>query len=378
MRRVDSRVILIVALWLSSLALAALALQHEHVGDSSYFTLFIPYENLYFQPRDSVYFCKTEIDLTLLGQDNRSIYHNLSTFKIEIPDNSLIRYRAYPIVFRLGIIDEPIEAYLKITNLQQGTRQQETFTLTPPYPVRNQTAPLYLFQKGDNRFVTQFPFNGALADSVTVVQHFGTVPDSLSIVVEDRVVWRWDDPSNNLSVTLPLENRIYHGISVRSFYGRQSVSSHDHERFFSEYDARYTPEEQIRQMEIIMLSADIQQARMVHNRDLEEYIDLYWKRNDPTPDTAYNENYEIFIHRIMETDKRFSLKGFIPGWKTDQGKILIKYGEPEEEFKEQFPTEVLYPYIIWYYYTIDKRFVFYDKKGFGYYELAEKWYIDRD
>ncbi len=378
LRRTGRTVIIAGALWLACLALSAFMLQHEHVGEYSYFTLFIPYENLHFQLQDSVYVSKTEIDLYLLDENDKVLYHDLDTFSIQISDNSVIRQFAYPVIIRLDAIDCGIQGHLKLTNLLQGTRKSEKFSMKPPSEPLFQTTPLYIFQDSENRFVTKFPFNGEFADSITIIQHYSVIPDSVHVMVEDIAVWKSDQLAQDLDITLPVEDRIYNGIDIRTFLGTRFISSHDREPFYSLYDSRYTPKEQIRQLEIIMLSADIHLARSAKDDEVKEFVSDYWKRNDPTPETEYNENRELFISRVLEADKRYSLKGFIPGWKTDQGKILIKYGEPEYVYEESFPTDTLYPYIIWYYYSYDKRFVFYDKKGFGYYELDQKWYIDRD
>ncbi len=365
-------------MWLACLAITAITLQHEHVDGSSYFSLFIPFEGLHFQLRDSIQVSKTQIDLYLIDESDRTLYHELFTFSIELHDRDLIRRSAYPIIFRLDQVEGEIDGHIKISNMLQGTRQNVDFPLRPPYPELPQTTPLYIFQKDSNRFVTQFPFNGACADSLTIIQHYAAAPDSIHVLVDDSIVWRQDRPSKNLRAVMPVEDRLYDGIHVHTYYGEECVSSHDREPYYSLYDNRYPPEVQIRQLELIMLSADIHDARSVEDDEIGDYIRDYWKRNDPTPDTEYNENREMFIQRVLDADRRFSLKGFIPGWRTDQGRILIKYGEPEYEHVESFPNDAQYPYIIWYYYSMDKRFIFYDKKGFGYYELTEKWYIDRD
>ncbi len=368
--------VLLVAILQAISSLGAFTIQHEKVGETSFFTLFIPFESLHFQLQDSIYVSKTEVTLNLVNEAEKNFYHELSTFEITSDDLNRIHSRSLQMHFSTKAISGNISAFLKVKNVLQGTLQQELFTFEPPYENRMQTSPLILFRKSGYEFVTQFPFDGALADSVSITQHFNLPPDSLQVVVNDRVLWKWDTPGPNLDVTLPMENCVYHGINVRTFFGNRTISVDEQRPYSSPYEERYPPKIQIRQMEIIMLSADIQQARMIRKGELAEYIEQYWKRNDPTPETEYNENREYFIHRVMEADRRFGLKGFMDGWRTDQGKILIKYGEPEEVYKESFPIGT-YPYIIWYYYSIDKQFIFYDKKGFGYYELEEKWYIDR-
>jgi GWxTD domain-containing protein len=92
----------------------------------------------------------------------------------------------------------------------------------------------------------------------------------------------------------------------------------------------------------------------------------FWERRDPSPETARNESEEEFLNRVEEADRRFG--GLDPGWKTDMGRIYIRYGPPDrvEQFAGQLnrsPTEV------WTYSTRGERFVFQDE-GFGRYRLA--------
>ena len=59
-----------------------------------------------------------------------------------------------------------------------------------------------------------------------------------------------------------------------------------------------------------------------------KYISTFWKVKDPNPETVENEFQQEIITRIKYSNKYFSQ--FKKGWKTDMGKIYIKYGEPFE------------------------------------------------
>lgn len=60
----------------------------------------------------------------------------------------------------------------------------------------------------------------------------------------------------------------------------------------------------------------------------ESFIEQFWKRRDPTPDTERNEYREEHYRRIAYTNEHF--KTYIPGWKTDRGRVYIMYGPPDE------------------------------------------------
>jgi len=60
------------------------------------------------------------------------------------------------------------------------------------------------------------------------------------------------------------------------------------------------------------------------------FIEQFWLRRDPTPDTLENEMREEHYRRIAYANERFSTNQ-TPGWKTDRGMIYIKFGPPDEK-----------------------------------------------
>ncbi len=60
----------------------------------------------------------------------------------------------------------------------------------------------------------------------------------------------------------------------------------------------------------------------------EHFIEQFWLRRDPTPDTPENEFKEEHYRRIAYANQHFASR--IPGWKTDRGRIYITYGPPDE------------------------------------------------
>ena len=59
------------------------------------------------------------------------------------------------------------------------------------------------------------------------------------------------------------------------------------------------------------------------------FIDLFWARRDPTPDTPRNEAREQFDARVAWADKNLTDGSKKRGALTDRGKILILYGQPK-------------------------------------------------
>src|SRR5215467_10802172 len=57
------------------------------------------------------------------------------------------------------------------------------------------------------------------------------------------------------------------------------------------------------------------------DEEREQFIEQFWLRRDPTPDTVDNEFKEDHYARIAYANERFA--SGIPGWKTDRGRIYI-------------------------------------------------------
>ena len=140
-------------------------------------------------------------------------------------------------------------------------------------------------------------------------------------------------------------------------------------------EQRYTYRQQLQQLRYIMTQNEYDFFRTLKDEELPAQIELFWLKNDPSPHRKKNEYRETFYKRILFADEHFPVKGFRAGWQTDRGMIYIKYGEPDLITVENFPIGK-YPVIIWSYYKLNRNFYFDDKRGFGHYELREKWYID--
>src|SRR6266850_5009496 len=65
-----------------------------------------------------------------------------------------------------------------------------------------------------------------------------------------------------------------------------------------------------------------------NDEERENFIESFWQRRDPTPDTAENEFKEEHYRRIAYANEHFPAG--IPGWKTDRGRIYIVFGPPDE------------------------------------------------
>src|SRR5205807_1617509 len=58
--------------------------------------------------------------------------------------------------------------------------------------------------------------------------------------------------------------------------------------------------------------------RLATDEEREQFIEQFWLRRDPTPDTAENEFKEEHYRRIAYANERYA--SGIPGWKADRGR----------------------------------------------------------
>lgn len=101
------------------------------------------------------------------------------------------------------------------------------------------------------------------------------------------------------------------------------------------------------------------------------FLSRFWISEDPNPLTKENEFMNLVENRIKYTNRHFS--AFKDGWKTDRGRIYIKYGEPDDikNYRTGLNTKfVQKEYQVWKY-RIEKHFtyIFIDMQTTGNYKL---------
>ncbi len=74
--------------------------------------------------------------------------------------------------------------------------------------------------------------------------------------------------------------------------------------------------------------------QLSNDEERDQFIENFWLRRDPTPDTPENEYKEEHYRRIAYVNEHFGAG--IPGWKTDRGRIYIIWGAPDQI--ESHPT----------------------------------------
>jgi GWxTD domain-containing protein len=100
------------------------------------------------------------------------------------------------------------------------------------------------------------------------------------------------------------------------------------------------------------------------------FLEEFWRRRDPDPATRLNEFRREHMRRWNYANEHFSRFEQDDGWKSDQGRIYIIYGPPDDI--ERYPSDITrVAWERWHYYSMEGGivFIFADLSGFDDYEL---------
>lgn len=136
-----------------------------------------------------------------------------------------------------------------------------------------------------------------------------------------------------------------------------------------------------------IITADEKKAynKLTTDEERENFIENFWRRRDPDPDTEENEYRDEYFERIAYANEKFA--SGIPGWKTDRGRIYITFGKPdgieshpsggsyERPSYEGGGSTTTYPFETWFYRHLDGvgegiEIEFVDPTGTGEYRIA--------
>ncbi len=121
------------------------------------------------------------------------------------------------------------------------------------------------------------------------------------------------------------------------------------------------------------------------DEERENFIENFWRRRDPNPDTEENEYREEYYERIAYSNEHFASGK--PGWMTDRGRIYITWGKPDgieshpmggsydRPSYEGGGSTTTYPFEVWFYRYLEGvgsgiEIEFVDPTGSGEYRIA--------
>jgi len=114
----------------------------------------------------------------------------------------------------------------------------------------------------------------------------------------------------------------------------------------------------------IITDQELQSFKSLSNdEERDQFIEQFWLRRNPNPDSPENEYREEHYARIAYTNEHFAAGK--PGWKSDRGHIYIAYGKPDSidshpsggnydrPMDEGGGSTTTYPFEIWNYRYIE-------------------------
>lgn len=125
--------------------------------------------------------------------------------------------------------------------------------------------------------------------------------------------------------------------------------------------------------------------KLTTNAERDTFIEGFWQRRDPTPDTAENEYKEEHYRRIAYANEHYAAG--MPGWRTDRGRIYIMFGPPtsidshpmggpyQRPAEEGGGSTTTFPFEVWRYRYLEGigqeiEIEFVDDCGCGAYEMT--------
>jgi len=135
-------------------------------------------------------------------------------------------------------------------------------------------------------------------------------------------------------------------------------------------ESKLTPQykEFYQQARYIMTTPEAKIFLQLPDSEKDNFIEDFWAKRDPSPDTEINELKEEYYNRVERAAELFHSEGK-PGWMTDRGRIYILYGEPiNVQTDPMGMSGARTCREIWYYGYFPV--VFYDESCMGVYRLA--------
>jgi GWxTD domain-containing protein len=98
-------------------------------------------------------------------------------------------------------------------------------------------------------------------------------------------------------------------------------------------------------------------------RAKQKYLFTFWNARDPKPETELNERLDEFRTCYARAQSYYASPAFPNGWKSDRGKILLKYGIPTQ-IEQFFQTTDKRAYEVW---------LFRNLQGGSFFYFVDRW-----
>ncbi|MFN3345674.1 MAG: GWxTD domain-containing protein [Chloroherpetonaceae bacterium] len=362
----------------------------------------IPYNKLSFVKRDSAFCCFYEINAAFVDKNGRMTHeeHFIDTIRTTDYQRTIAKDIFHSKSFTFTLSPNTYTAHIKIIDLESRREYKETRTVTVKNFMRqgiHLSTVMLVFTRFDSLTgkLEYYPnLSAAIIQDKTEPQLYYEVyvtdraMDSLHLnynivskSYKDEVV----DEYTRTFVSTGKKTRILDTLSMQKLKsGNYLLTISAFDKFTKQVYDKATLffftrisgqamfirnlDEAIEQLEYIADGDEIDKMRNAKSQEEKlRLFNAFWARVDPTPETPENELMVEYYSRIEFANQNFS--SYFPGWKTDMGRVYIKYGPPDFIERQPFSMDSQ-PYEIWEYYQHNIRLIFVDTSGFGNYRLV--------
>ena len=165
--------------------------------------------------------------------------------------------------------------------------------------------------------------------------------DSHTLVEQDSVqagVGQWLDATAALDVsTIPAGG---YDLEIKAWQEGDSGSVVRRSRFSVAWQPsswNRNPSDLEDDVHFLLEPEDEESFTRMHPGEQERFLEDFWRKRDPTPDTAENEARQVYYQRIDQANRQWT-QGIVKGMFSDMGRVYIRYGEPDEEYRQVIPA----------------------------------------
>ncbi|MFO8062874.1 MAG: GWxTD domain-containing protein [bacterium] len=159
-------------------------------------------------------------------------------------------------------------------------------------------------------------------------------------------------------------------LTAEMFNNKKELISSMTTDFFIDFSFEHSDKQYyniVNALSLIAVKSEIDRMKNAQPSERENVWNDFWKRADINPTLSGNIQYDEFLRRYKYAMDNFGVHAK-EGYKTDQGRIYIMFGHPDEIERHPFDLDSK-PYEIWYYYSEGYEFKFVDVHGYGEYRL---------
>lgn len=360
-------IVLILALFFCTSGLA-MEVMVENYSDYADIWLLLPYDLFIFAGNEdsSVYQISTQIE------NYRGKQAAVNELQLEIPRRPWLQGSAIPVHNQYKLGPGSYRLNLILRNPKLGDKR----SFSRDFKIGTQATEIglaYLIATREGFSYVPEALDLSEPDSVMLKMSF-SIPARLISVFLDEQKLDYPYPQSPWEIDLKsvaeLDSLASLKLSVTEGNIRYNMEALLYHPWFS-FNARYSLKDQLAQIRYIASQNDWLVLRKVPKDKIAEAIESYWRANDPSPGTLRNESRETFSNRVLRADELFTIHKRLRGWRSDRGRIYIKFGEPEQIVNDAFPSGKA-PSIRWHYFRLKRQFIFTDERGFGQYTLRNK------